>query len=418
MCCGNGGGDKAGGRCDWCGGELPSSTPRRGRPQKYCSEDCRKDGRKWRGRDDCLRCGGAVKARQTFCSSQCREAWKAEPRRCIGCGGDVYQGASLRPRIWCSRTCYQVRRKRERSEARRATDIRRCDICEQRLPAKRWPERGRYKSRCERCRRERGICRDRERRASARKFPRCLRCARDIRHMRNARYCSPECRFPAAACAECGQSFRSKHRVAQFCSRKCAARHQGPLRAKLPVLNCLCCNKPFRQRTGGGRVGKYCSRRCAYEARYLRLPHTRFTSRRGTALHCQLAGWFHSWGNDADDALPIRHQRGGHKFRCLKYGVPYEPISAKAVFADAEWRCELCGVALLERMTEDANGKVDRRSPTIDHIIPLSMGPPCPGHVRSNVQAACWGCNMKKGAKMPAPPCPDSFAATAGHRLP
>jgi 5-methylcytosine-specific restriction endonuclease McrA len=37
------------------------------------------------------------------------------------------------------------------------------------------------------------------------------------------------------------------------------------------------------------------------------------------------------------------------------------------------------------------------RSPTVDHIIAISLG--IKGHTWDNVQCACWQCNVKKGAK-------------------
>jgi hypothetical protein len=179
------------------------------------------------------------------------------------------------------------------------------------------------------------------------------------------------------------------------------------------VLSCLCCAKPFSPRPGGGRVGKYCSRNCAFEARRLRLPVTRFTKRHGTPIENQLAAWFHAWGNDADDVVAGKRQRSGHKYRCQKFGVPYEKFSLKGILKRDGWECQWCGCELLRKLTEDESGKTDPRSPCVDHIVPLSLGPPCPGHVPSNVQASCYRCNQKKGSLMP-----DSFAARLANKLP
>lgn len=96
-----------------------------------------------------------------------------------------------------------------------------------------------------------------------------------------------------------------------------------------------------------------------------------------------------------------RDKHGQHanpRKRCRKYGVPYTPISRKAVYDRDNWECQLCGKCLLRKYTR-IDGVVDPLSPTVDHIIPLSLGPGVsPGHVWGNVQAACWECNTRKGA--------------------
>lgn len=75
-------------------------------------------------------------------------------------------------------------------------------------------------------------------------------------------------------CSVCGTDFghpRRKRRV--NCSRRCAAIARGRLFAgrkkQTPVhLDCTCetCGTPFRYRPWGGRVAKYCSRRCFAKA--------------------------------------------------------------------------------------------------------------------------------------------------------
>lgn len=130
-------------------------------------------------------------------------------------------------------------------------------------------------------------------------------------------------------------------------------------------------------------------------------------------MECQLAAWFHAWGNDAEDVVIGKRQMSGNKYRCQKYGVPYERFSLKSILKRDNWHCKLCGCELLRKLTQDASGKIDPRSPCVDHIIPLSLGPPCPGHVPSNVQAACNRCNTRKSNLMP-----DSFAARCANSLP
>lgn len=70
------------------------------------------------------------------------------------------------------------------------------------------------------------------------------------------------------------------------------------------------------------------------------------------------------------------------------HGVNAELISPLEVFERDVWLCQLCG-------TEVAAGLrwPEKLSPSIDHIVPLSLGGP---HVLGNVQLAHLVCNMRK----------------------
>lgn len=78
--------------------------------------------------------------------------------------------------------------------------------------------------------------------------------------------------------------------------------------------------------------------------------------------------------------------RMNHRKRAKHYGVAYEFIDPHRVFAADGYRCQLC-----ERKTRGSFP--NPRSPTIDHIIPMSVGGP---HLRHNVQTACFRCNTRK----------------------
>jgi 5-methylcytosine-specific restriction endonuclease McrA len=110
----------------------------------------------------------------------------------------------------------------------------------------------------------------------------------------------------------------------------------------------------------------------------------------------------------------IHGNRSTFRKRCRKYGVYYEPVSKKKILDRDKWKCQLCGCKLLDKYTKICGTRsVHPRSPTLDHIIPLSLGPEvCPGHIESNLQAACWDCNVQKGATHP-----DSFVAAQATRL-
>lgn len=79
--------------------------------------------------------------------------------------------------------------------------------------------------------------------------------------------------------------------------------------------------------------------------------------------------------------------------RVKKYGAVYESFSRFEVFERDNWMCGICGKKTLVSKL----GTVHKRSPTLDHIIPLSKGG---GHTRLNSQCACLVCNIKKGDRV------------------
>jgi 5-methylcytosine-specific restriction endonuclease McrA len=114
--------------------------------------------------------------------------------------------------------------------------------------------------------------------------------------------------------------------------------------------------------------------------------------------------WFGNWSNDAADPLHVGDNVGGHKIRCIKYGCHYESFPAKSILHRDNWTCQICQRELLAKWTKiDGSETPHPRSPTIDHIVPLSYGPSGPGHRPDNVQAACWSCNIKKSDSFAGP---------------
>jgi hypothetical protein len=246
----------------------------------------------------------------------------------------------------------------------------------------------------------------------------CRKCGVPFRGYAGKLFCSPRCRFvrllsDPVPCKECGSEFVRDNHCRKHCSRECAQKSTDRRVAELAertrlsaaTLQCLCCGAAFRKKRTGRNAGKYCSRECAFEARRLKLPCASITRRREAPLYGQLAVWFYSWGTDDLEPKNIGCRRGGHKYRCLLYGCHYECFSSKSIFERDNWTCQICQCALLKKFTRFANGVVAHNSPSLDHIIPLSLGPVSPGHCPSNVQAACWKCNVAKGNRHP-----DSFA--------
>lgn len=96
-----------------------------------------------------------------------------------------------------------------------------------------------------------------------------------------------------------------------------------------------------------------------------------------------------------------------HRKRCRKNGVPFDPsIKTREVCARDNYICHVCKKKVLPVFTKKGR-VVHPRSPTVDHVIPLSAG--IKGHTWDNVRCACFECNWKKGAEwsgqLPLPLC-------------
>jgi 5-methylcytosine-specific restriction endonuclease McrA len=72
----------------------------------------------------------------------------------------------------------------------------------------------------------------------------------------------------------------------------------------------------------------------------------------------------------------------------------FEAVDHITVFEAAGWVCALCGVPTPSSLVGSSEG----RAPTLDHIMPLSLGGE---HSYRNTQCLCRRCNTAKGARHP-----------------
>ncbi len=296
-----------------------------------------------------------------------------------------------------------------------------CRVCGKPVPRGAGTGRGRRRVTCsQECRRTLDL-----KQKSPKRIKKCVKCSGLFWGYSKKQFCSEQCRWPrrlcdTVKCNVCGVGFVRSHNTQRCCSDKCRkeaisrniASNAVKSKARAKTLQCLCCGRPFRKKATGRNAGKYCSRECAFEARRLRLPCATVNNRAGSPLYGQLAAWFHSWDSDTEPVQNVGHRRGGHKWRCIKYGCEHQKFSLKSIFNRDGWVCQICREPLLPKWTKVGESESPHpRSPTIDHIVPLSFGPTSPGHVPSNVQACCWECNSRKGNR------PNSFAVAQATRL-
>jgi 5-methylcytosine-specific restriction endonuclease McrA len=85
-----------------------------------------------------------------------------------------------------------------------------------------------------------------------------------------------------------------------------------------------------------------------------------------------------------------------HRSRARYYGVKYVRFRLRDIYERDAYTCQLCSKRVYEKPRyRKSDGKIHPRSPSIDHIVPLSRGG---NHEPHNCQTACFICNSRKGA--------------------
>jgi len=220
----------------------------------------------------------------------------------------------------------------------------------------------------------------------------CIQCGNLITRKRSGKdsrkYCGKPCYF--AAIREGKQRFKGRVQDQWAAlvdwSYKWDADRRSCKRAIITHRQCICCGKATAD---SGH--SFCSRECMIGWKGERI--------------CKKCG--EVFGNASWCATTCRRCRQLFKKECRrkngrshfrsrarKYGVPYESFTRGSIYSRDKWTCQLCGRKCLLSWTVNKWTKIPHsRSPTIDHIIPLSRGGP---HSPDNVQLACFECNWKK----------------------
>lgn len=232
-------------------------------------------------------------------------------------------------------------------------------------------------------------------RANGRRRPYCNAC----RRKRNGTALS------LRTCGYCGATFRPKQSTfSTYCTRECGWQGQAKTRADahwlgkfspLPWKQCLQCGAEFYAR-GAARL---CSDACRNSRGYQKRIGTvkpavcvecgvgfTFTVTRGhpiTTCSAQCKERRSAQNHAASSAK-------GKAMRAARLeSQPSELVRPIEIYLRDGWRCQICG------------GQVDKRSkvphpkaPTMDHIIPVSLGGP---HTRQNLRLAHFLCNSKRG---------------------
>lgn len=167
--------------------------------------------------------------------------------------------------------------------------------------------------------------------------------------------------IPDRDCIICGKTFRPKRRKAKCCGLECSKKAGGRTIAKAivkdVVLECAICGKSFH-------------------------PHIYHPDQKTCSYKCK---------RKYDDRQKVE---SGYKRellnrrRAIIYGVEAEQFDVMKVFDRDGWVCQICGKKVNRRLKYP-----HPKSPSLDHIIPLSRGGT---HTTDNVQLAHFGCNAHK----------------------
>lgn len=187
-------------------------------------------------------------------------------------------------------------------------------------------------------------------------------------------------------CAHCGLTTQRKKRrnepVRSFCSQACYDAYRNKnvsdrggldcgAHTKIGFANCAGCGRLFVTTNGSmaaarrGR-GVACSDECrrAYVARKSR----------------------ESWPEHYE-RYKDAHFRSAHRYKARKAAAFVEDVEVAVLGARDRWKCHLCGKAV------DRNAKQRGDRPSIDHLVPLSLGGE---HSYANTALAHQRCNAGK----------------------
>lgn len=204
-----------------------------------------------------------------------------------------------------------------------------------------------------------------------------------------ASYCSKDCRS-AAERERNGERYRER------------AREYQRAKPKIPPKSCVClqCGKGFECRVAAQFCGKQC------QARYRQLnplPATKFCEREGCDRPHQSKGLckMHYKASrraagleSTDSAWSDRRRDNYHRRKARKKAASTgEPVRLADIAVRDGFRCGLC-----HRKVNMALVYPHKASPSLDHIVPLSLDGGW--HDPLNVQLAHLSCNVSKGNRV------------------
>lgn len=315
---------------------------------------------------------------------------------CLKCGSDwvTLKGKDM---VSCPECCKQQRCKARKQGRLPASETKACERCGQSFEAAGGNAMARVRH-CSQCaalaRAEYLACRKREiasglrevRPAPRRMRPRCQRCGKGL-GKNQTKFCGNQCYADARKDGtqpwdRTGQLESIWHRGGRWAcapSRKPVQEMRTNMQRFLNRIR-----NSYRKALPRLRPCKACQRDC----------ESRFCSDACRQVYTDRVAIRYRQAKRRYQKVAGRH----FKQRAKRYGVAYERFPKSLVYERDNYICQLCNEPVLATAQySKSDGKIHMKSPTIDHIIPMSKGG---DHTPHNCQTACFECNSKKGNRM------------------
>lgn len=295
--------------------------------------------------------------------------------QCKQCGQNIFG----RKRRFCDELCRKASEQAPRLLARESLQqLQSCSVCDQEfLPN----HPSQYVCESVDCKKER------RRRKEAERFPysyKCSVCGESYRTKVKAfDKCCGECRgkYSAKVRNERRKTEQGWHAISDGC-------HRWLLKSKSRLNPCKMCGE-YAQR-------KFCSREC-------QVAWNRILCGAAFCRQCGSECRKHKWycrrcaleRRIASDRRNRSKTSDNHEDRARRYGVPFEKVNPRKVFARDGWRCKCCGIRVTKAGPVWHNMRAE-----LGHVIAMAKGG---GHIYSNVQCECRRCNAIKGDTLSDP---------------
>lgn len=190
----------------------------------------------------------------------------------------------------------------------------------------------------------------------------------ELHYMRKRRHGSPEIvlvdKNIYQACVYCGKKGKTK-----YCSGRCKSRY---MRGNPLTATCRVCGTVYLS----ARKRQCCSPECGaeWERQQDRIRRKK------------------KWRNAAYRERLLSYMKSACKRRRDLIDSDFEEFANEDVFKRDKWRCWICG-----KIVDRDAAWPHPNSPSIDHVIPLSLGG---GHRIDNVHCAHLRCNLAKNDRM------------------
>ena len=165
-------------------------------------------------------------------------------------------------------------------------------------------------------------------------------------------------------CLQCGSTISQGFGRTEFCSYKCVNRWNNK---QSDERVCIICGKEFQWTNNSKTCSDECGEEHAYQSKK-------------------------QWNDEQRETNPnYQRLRAGaqRRRRSLILNTQVEQFKDIDIYERDGWKCGLCGKSVNQKLKYP-----DKKSATIDHIIPLSVGGT---HEARNIQLAHLQCNRCKG---------------------